>query len=627
MDFLNEDDLNKLPYQALISVYLTSDQLRNMRNVCRIPQTEKIIGIIDTTVFKSGKNGLAFTDKKIHNKSLWVDNFSLTWEAFANCTLKKGVLVVYAEYGNCEYEFSNGVDLDKLYAVLISLQKVITERIAEQNKNESDNSSHQLDESNAAKSSNSELNSTAKSSKCFDGEEILLDLEEIRKSSHGFINFNPEVKQLVNMRRACKIPSSESLYGIIDNTIFGAADEGIAFTEKAIYHKLDYEDPFKFTWKSFVDCDIRIAQSGVYAVLGSTKYKFDCKRSELYEAQLSALLKSLQSLIREKINNAANSSADDVSSTNASSDIDDNENSAVANFNNYIKPTALDYAKLPFRNIFNYEKARRINVTYSPEFYLLKIYALSALDVEPDIVERFTHDVIAAMCIDFVKQNNDKYKGLKIEFIQNQKSFYYIFRAFLCLIQNTIKKLIDKNNIETILYAFIPAFAYDGLDKQLIQELSKNMDNFAMECSEINKKPSLYSNMDFEEKIQKVYSGIEEPKDFLLGLYLEFLDIEYTKKNRTFSPNFEKMLHYTDFYETISKHNFGGDIASVKASYLKDFINLDEEIKHTEGKEILFSMESSLRSTYRKWEPFLAKIYYYIGEHLGAYLDSQQDNF
>ena len=338
--------------------------------------------------------------------------------------------------------------------------------------------------------------------------DILIGLEELQKISHGFINFNPRAEQLVNIRKACRIPNSEKILGIIDETLFGSAKEGIAFTEKAIYNKSTFLDPFNFNWKSLINYEIKVGITCAYITINSYDYDFDSYK--LSKMQMATLLRSLQSLIRDKLKNTA------IISTN-SSPSNTNNNCSATNIGNYTKPTALNYFKLPFKEIFNYERARQIKSDSSPELYLLKIYALDRIAPDPDIVGRFAHDIIASMCIDFATKNNDKYNGLRIEFIQNPKSFYLIYRAFFCLIIKTIKtKLVDKRHIESIIYALIPAFAYDDLNKQIIHELSKNKENFNAELS--SNEHLSYSDFDFEKEILDLYSEIKDPDECLLLL-------------------------------------------------------------------------------------------------------------
>jgi len=235
----------------------------------------------------------------------------------------------------------------------------------------------------------------------------------------------------------------------------------------------------------------------------------------------------------------------------------------------------------------------------------LKTYALDCLNPDPDLVERFTHDIIAAMCIDFATKANDEYDGLRIEFIQDPKSFYLIYRAFYCLIIKTIeKKLIDKRNIESVLYALIPGFAYDNLDEMLIRNLSKNKENFGLE---IITDKQLADDLNFEKKIKKFYNQMKDPDEFLLILYTDFL-----------MKNTEKLLHYTDIYED---NEYNEVSEEMKKLYVTD--RLLSKDKDSEMNDILAMIHFNLTYTYHNWELFLTKLYYYIGKNLGDYLDSR----
>ncbi|WP_406545325.1 hypothetical protein [Succinimonas sp.] len=295
MFVLNEDDLKKLPFspKPLINTNPSSEQLRNIQTACNIPQTDKIIGIIDTgIIFKNGKKGLVFTDKKIYNKSLGEDPFSLTWELFAGCSLKKGKLAVYTQIDNVEYEFSNGVDNDELYTNLCWIQEIVTQKISLSDSKQNANYSSTLDETIILKKS--------KTFNYSNNKDIFIDLEELKNISHGYVNLNPKDHQLVNIRKACRIPDSEKIHGIIDTSLFNLGKTGIAFTEKAIYVKSFLNEPFNFSWKHLINYEIIMGITCVYITVGSTDYEFNTD-DDVPKATLINILRSLQFLIREKI--------------------------------------------------------------------------------------------------------------------------------------------------------------------------------------------------------------------------------------------------------------------------------------------------------------------------------------
>lgn len=302
------------------------------------------------------------------------------------------------------------------------------------------------------------------------------------------------------------------------------------------------------------------------------------------------------------------------SGTNTSANI--NDGGLSTKNSNYTIPTELNYSKLPFKEIFNYERARQIKSDNSPEFYLFKMYASDYIKPDPNLIERLTHDIIAAMCIDFATKTNDKYKGLRIEFVQNPKSFYFIFRVFFCLILKTITtKLFDKRNIESFVYTLIPGFAYDDLDKKLIHALSKNKENFNFE---LNSGLLSYNDLDFEEKIKDCYEDINEPL-CIMYLYADFV-----------AYNFEKLLHYTNYHdnnELDEEKNEALKILYIREQLMITSDNLDN-LDDTEAANILDEIHSSLCRAYSSWEPFLTKLYYYIGKNLGDHLlGSQKDIF
>ena len=337
MIFLNEDDFKKLPFspKPLLSTAPTTEQLRNIRVACDIPQTDKIIGIIDTTIFNSGKNGIVFTDKKIYNKSLWEDPFSLTWETFASCSLKKGKLTVYTQIDNCEYEFSNGVDIDQLYTILCWIQETVSQKITLSDNNKNDSCSHELDESTIAKKSKTSSD---------DETGIYINLEELKNISHGYINLNPKDHQLVNIRKACKIPDSEKIHGIIDTSLFDLGKTGIAFTEKAIYVKAILEEPFNFSWQNIINYEIIQGITCVYITVGSSDYEFDT--DDVPKAQLVNILRSLQSLIREKIKKKVINEKNDKNKPRPKVNLSKHYSIKYGNINKYEVPQKADNVSL-----------------------------------------------------------------------------------------------------------------------------------------------------------------------------------------------------------------------------------------------------------------------------------------
>ena len=114
--------LNKYGNHIYIDNLIPVEKVENAIINYPIDRTDKVLGLIDTTVFGSAKNGMAITEKGIYFKNDWtthtIKNF-LSWKELTKNNIRKGSMFCILLANKCEFNISGASDINR--DILINL--------------------------------------------------------------------------------------------------------------------------------------------------------------------------------------------------------------------------------------------------------------------------------------------------------------------------------------------------------------------------------------------------------------------------------------------------------------------------------------------------------------------------
>jgi hypothetical protein len=186
--------------KAYIGDNIPKRKLKNARTQCNIPESEKVIALIDTTSLGFYKNSICFTPSNFywHNGS---KSFALPYNLVGNCSfnVKKQSIKTITKDIILKRSSINAHDISRFFRTLqseLNASSIITTTL---------------------------LQSIASHIKLDKKKESILFDGEITS------------KKLKNVHKKCCIPETENILALIDTTLFGSAKHSICFTPYHIY--------------------------------------------------------------------------------------------------------------------------------------------------------------------------------------------------------------------------------------------------------------------------------------------------------------------------------------------------------------------------------------------------------
>lgn len=89
----------------------------------------------------------------------------------------------------------------------------------------------------------------------------------------SIVMLTPNIEKIKNIRKSCNIKNDISIFAIIDNTLFGSAKEGIAFTNIGIFSKKLFESSCFISWEDFLKATFSIDGDKVKISLPNGQYE------------------------------------------------------------------------------------------------------------------------------------------------------------------------------------------------------------------------------------------------------------------------------------------------------------------------------------------------------------------
>lgn len=87
----------------------------------------------------------------------------------------------------------------------------------------------------------------------------------------SIVMLSPNIEKVKNIRKSCNINDNIDVLAIIDNTIWGSAKEGIAFTNKGLFSKKLFESSCFISWEDFLKSKFSLDEDKVKITLPNGK--------------------------------------------------------------------------------------------------------------------------------------------------------------------------------------------------------------------------------------------------------------------------------------------------------------------------------------------------------------------
>ena len=197
-------------------------KLATARQSCRFPSHDRVLGLVDCTALGSAKNCLVIGMKGLYFHNPWETNPQRGMISYSELPRRKiqvlnkyNIALGNNEFLNCT---TAPCPAGVITALLQGIQSLVTGVIPDQNTSQPSRNETRTQE-----------------------DRIMAVLRNAMPQVGLYVSPDIPAKKLNNAKRACEIPPSVSILGLVDSTMFGSAKDCLVFGEDAIYFHNGFE--------------------------------------------------------------------------------------------------------------------------------------------------------------------------------------------------------------------------------------------------------------------------------------------------------------------------------------------------------------------------------------------------
>ncbi|WP_031492918.1 zinc ribbon domain-containing protein, partial [Succinivibrio dextrinosolvens] len=125
---------------------------------------------------------------------------------------------------------------------------------------------------------------------------------EILSEKYPNVLYPPPKEKAYKIRSNCKINPDIKLISLVDATVFGSCDEGVAFTNIGIFNKSMFLAPCFISWEEFSNCTLKLNKLSVDVISEYNKISLDISRASIKVPIFYNFLVELREEIKKLLN-------------------------------------------------------------------------------------------------------------------------------------------------------------------------------------------------------------------------------------------------------------------------------------------------------------------------------------
>jgi hypothetical protein len=251
----------------LVAPSIPPAKLANASTSCLLPKGEKVLALIDCTVFGSASDCILFGTRGLyyHNSAGANPNPAfIPYDDFPRCSFVKYWVWCVTVEGEKYFNISgSNANRGRLIEMLHEMKRMIADRPVPEVEPVPLDEDEEPDGFVGALSEVVNKEAWSRKGSGLGGweaklpERVVAILRNYQGQSGFHVYPNIPEKKLVNAMSGCSVPAQEKMLGLIDCTVFGSASDAVVFGQKGIYyHNMggNVPDPGVLLYRDFPEC-------------------------------------------------------------------------------------------------------------------------------------------------------------------------------------------------------------------------------------------------------------------------------------------------------------------------------------------------------------------------------------